>query len=58
MTVKIVIEPRKIVTWEEFVASTPPKSIALDGFVFGGPKWDPTTPHANFDHHSAKRKRF
>ncbi len=42
---------RKSITWKEFLKSTPPRSIALDGFVHGGPNYDPKTHHLNFDHH-------
>jgi len=38
-------------TWDEFVLETPERSIALDGAVTGGPRWDETTLHVNFDHH-------
>ena len=33
MTITLHIEPRRVYTWEEFVAQKPPYSIALDGFV-------------------------
>ena len=38
-------------TWEQFLSETPERSIALDGVVSGGPRWDESTLHANFDHH-------
>lgn len=38
-------------SWKEFLKSTPNKSIALDGVVKGGPRFDATTNHFNFDHH-------
>ena len=43
--------PRQSMTWKEFVANTPPNSIALDGVVRGGPKSDLRTRHFNYDHH-------
>lgn len=43
--------PRQSMTWEEFLKTTPPRSIALDGVVRGGPNYDPKTHHINFDHH-------
>lgn len=52
MSVDIIIQPRTTMSWPEFLQETPPRSIALDGFVVGGPKWDDATLHANFDHHS------
>ena len=48
---EIVIFPRHDMPWEEFVRTTPPRSIALDGVVKGGPRFDPATLHQNFDHH-------
>jgi len=51
MNIEIVILPRKTMTWQEFLANTPERSIALDGMVSGGPAWDEKTLHANFDHH-------
>ena len=36
---------------DEFIATTPRFSIALDGAVLGGPWFDPETMHINFDHH-------
>lgn len=54
MTVKIVVLPRATCSWEEFCVNTPPKSIALDGYVVpDSPKWDEKTLHANFGHHGA-----
>lgn len=41
-------------TWEEFCARMPPFSIALDGFVKAGPKFQHTReggPRINFNHH-------
>ena len=39
-------------SWDTFCETHPPFSIALDGYVDGGPKFDATGPHATFDHHS------
>lgn len=49
--IQIVVRPRESITWDQFVANTPPCSIALDGMVRGGPRWDESTLHVNFDHH-------
>ena len=38
-------------SWSEFVESSPAFGIAIDGYVVGGPKFDPTGPRANFNHH-------
>ncbi|HSI20817.1 MAG TPA: hypothetical protein VLA04_03930 [Verrucomicrobiae bacterium] len=45
------ILPRETMQWEEFCRNTPPRSIALDGAVLGGPNYDEATLHVNFDHH-------
>jgi hypothetical protein len=50
--IKLVILPRESVSWAQFCENTPEKSLALDGYVVGGPQWDEKTLHANFDHHS------
>ncbi len=47
----ISVLPRTSMSWEDFVQNTPPYSIALDGVVRGGPRYDPATHHLNFDHH-------
>jgi len=49
--VELVVYPRAVLTWAQFVARAPSRSIALDGMVAGGPRWDEVTMHANFDHH-------
>lgn len=45
-------EPRRSVTWDEFLGQTPRFSIALDGYVRGPPQFDEASLHANFDHHT------
>lgn len=52
MTIQLIIRPRESMKWAAFCTMSPAKSIALDGFVVGGPQWDEKTLHANFDHHS------
>lgn len=49
--IEIVVLPRKVLTWDEFAAKAPRRSIALDGMVSGGPRWDEKTLQVNFDHH-------
>jgi len=39
-------------SWSSFCATSPERSIALDGFVVDGPQWDEKGLRANFDHHS------
>lgn len=50
-TITINIRPRETMTWTQFCETTPGCSIALDGIVSGGPRWDEDTFHVNFDHH-------
>lgn len=38
-------------SWDAFCASVPEFSIALDGYVRGGPQFDARGPRANFNHH-------
>ena len=38
-------------SWEQFNATAPRNSIALDGYVRGGPKFDAKQRQANFNHH-------
>lgn len=38
-------------TWEEFKATRPMGSIALDGFVTGPPQYDADGPYLNANHH-------
>lgn len=38
-------------SWEEFIAKAPPYSIAIDGYLNEGPRFDGTGPWLNLDHH-------
>ncbi len=38
-------------SFETFALWTPPMSVALDGVVPGGPAFDASSHHVNFDHH-------
>lgn len=38
-------------TWEEFCRTHPQRSVALDGYVYGGPKWNIAEKQVNFNHH-------
>lgn len=46
-----MVRPRETLSWDEFRATAPPFSIALDGFVSDYIKFDPQGPFANFNHH-------
>lgn len=50
--IQIHVLPRQSVSWDEFVLAAPPRSIALDGYVLGGPRLDKPRKVVNFDHHS------
>jgi hypothetical protein len=39
-------------SWEEFCATHGPFSMALDGYVVAGPRFDPSGPRINLDHHT------
>lgn len=45
------VEPGVVQTWEEFQASKPLFSIALDGYVYGQTMYSADGPYANFNHH-------
>ena len=49
--IRIYLEPKNVLDWEEFINSKPNFSIALDGFVKGPPKFLIQGPYANFNHH-------
>lgn len=51
MRVELVIEPGRTRTWEEFVRDTPEGSVALDGYVPEGPRFDQAGRRSNFNHH-------
>lgn len=50
-SISLHVRPGPSISWDEFVAKAPPFSIALDGIVAGGPRFDPSGPRANFNHH-------
>lgn len=49
--INLIIQPRKSISWEEFLNSTSGPSIALDGYVNDAPNYSESTKHVNFDHH-------
>ncbi|MCR4312256.1 MAG: hypothetical protein NUV56_03155 [Candidatus Uhrbacteria bacterium] len=52
MNIRLCIETEtNEMLWEDFVRQKPPSSIALDGFVTDGPRFDRAGPWANFNHH-------
>lgn len=48
---KLNIEATKVLSWRDFTLEAEPHSIALDGFVPEGPRFNPQGPWANFNHH-------
>ena len=48
---KLQILPRVVTTWEEFLHTHLVRSIALDGYVKGGPRFNRAGTHVNFNHH-------
>lgn len=53
MPVLLHVDPTMVpLSWDEFCRTTPPYSIALDGYVNDVSLFDGTAPRANFDHHS------
>ncbi len=52
MAVTLHVCPRHLpLTWEDFCATRPPFSIALDGYVGAGPRYDDSGPRLNLNHH-------
>jgi len=50
------VDPQAVpISWDRFCETTPPYSIALDGFVDDVSLFDATAPRANFDHHSLNK---
>ncbi len=49
--INLHILPARTASWEEFCTSAPSFSIALDGYVNVGPRFDPLGPRINFNHH-------
>ena len=49
--IRVYLEPRTVLRWEDFIQTRPRFSIALDGYVKGPPRFFIQGPHANFNHH-------
>lgn len=50
--IKLVVEPnRPPLFWNRFIEEAPRYAIALDGYVWGGPKFSEAGPTLNFNHH-------
>ncbi len=52
MSATLHMRPQDLpLTWEAFCAEKGPFSIALDGYVAAGPRFDPSGPRLNLNHH-------
>lgn len=51
MAIELVVAPGPALTRERFLATHPPYSVALDGYVFGEPWLEANGPYRNFNHH-------
>ena len=49
--IRVYLEPRVVIQWQDFINSKPRFSIALDGYVKGPPRVLIEGPYANFNHH-------
>ncbi len=49
--IRVYLEPRVVIKWEDFIQTKPRFSIALDGYVKGPPRFLIRGPYANFNHH-------
>jgi len=49
--IRFYLDPRVVISWEDFINSKPNFSIALDGYVKGPPRFLIQGPYANFNHH-------
>ena len=49
--IQLYLEPKSILSWQEFVETKPNYAIALDGYVKGPPRVLIQGPYANFNHH-------
>ena len=57
MSITLHMQPKTPpVQWNDFRTSYPPFSIAIDGFVYGGPEFDPSGPHLNINHHEEVKR--
>lgn len=51
--IKLCMRPKdRPLSWEEFCQRSGPYSMALDGYVVAGPRFDETGPRINLDHHT------
>ena len=52
MSIILKVRPQECgLTWKQFCKASEPFSVALDGYVVGGPKYQESGPRKNFNHH-------
>jgi hypothetical protein len=52
MSVVLYMQPAvPPISWQSFCKTHPPFSVAIDGYVKGGPCFDKNGPYVNFNHH-------
>lgn len=52
MSIQLFVKPTiTVISWENFIESYSPYSVALDGFVNVGPQYDSNKVMVNFNHH-------
>lgn len=50
------VEPGSVLSWDDFKATKPTHSIALDGYVHAPPTFSARGPYLNLDHHAGVRR--
>ena len=50
--INVNAEPGAVISWDEFIRTKPPYSIALDGYVNDASDMDLSGPYLNIDHHA------
>lgn len=50
-SMRVEIRPRVVIGWKQFLRTHPVRSIALDGYVKGEPRFNRKGTHVNFNHH-------
>lgn len=52
MAIELMMRPKDVpLSWDEFDAQKPAFSVAIDGYVKEGPRFNRVAPRANFNHH-------
>lgn len=56
--INLIVCPREVVRWDDFIKSAPPFSVALDGYVYGPSSFVQTDdgPYINFNHHEGSQR--